>query len=168
MSTNGKTETFVDRVAKGDSMSDALNFTEQDLSNIAGMAVALYEDGKVENALRLLEGLRCLRPDKAEYWSACGAVLTRLERYEEAVSIISVALKMNPKDIASLVNRGECYIALAENEKAARDLEAAMDLDPQEKDPAANRARQLAFAMYTFFEVCSLEALDSAEVTENK
>lgn len=167
MSTNGKAETFVDRVAKGDSMSDALEFTEQDLSNIAGMAVALYQDGKVENALRLLEGLRCLRPDKAEYWSASGAALTRLERYEEALPILSVALKMNASDTASLVNRAECYLALADNEMAAKDLEAAIDLDPQEQDPAANRARQLAFAMYTFFEVCSLEALDTAEVTEN-
>jgi tetratricopeptide (TPR) repeat protein len=167
MSTNGNLETFVDRIAKGDSMSDALEFTEQDLNNIAGMAVALYKEGKVENSLRLLEGLRCLRPDKAEYWSASGAALTRLERYEEAIPVLSVALKMNPRDIASLVNRGEAYIATAENEKAAKDLEAAIDLDPQEQDPAANRARQIAFAMYTFFEVCSLEALDTAQVIEN-
>jgi tetratricopeptide (TPR) repeat protein len=167
VSKNGKFETFVDHVAKGDSLSDALEMTEQDLNNIAGMAAALYKDGKVENALRLLEGLRCLRPDKAEYWSASGAALVRLERYQEALPILSVALKMNGKDIATLVNRGECYLALADNEKAAKDLEAAIDLDPQEKDPAANRARQLVFAMYTFFEVCSLEALDTAEVTEN-
>lgn len=168
MSTNGKFETFVDQIANGDSFSDALQFTEKDLTNIAGMAAALYKDGKVENALRLLEGLRCLRPDKAEYWSASGAALTRLERYEEALPILSVALKMNAKDTASLVNRGECYLAIAENEKAAKDFETAIDLDPQEQDPAANRARQLVFAMYTFFQVCNLEALDTAQVTDTK
>jgi tetratricopeptide (TPR) repeat protein len=168
MSTNGKFEAFVDHVANGDSFSDALQITEQDLSIIAGMAAALYKDGKVENSLRLLEGLRCLRPDKAEYWSASGAALTRLERYDDALPILSVALKMNSKDTASLVNRGECYLAIAENEKAAKDFEKAIDLDPQEQDPAANRARQLVFAMYAFFQVCNLEALDTAEVTDSK
>ena len=40
-------------------------------------------------------------------------------------------------------------------ESAARDLSMAIQLDPEEKDPAANRARQMIVAFTAFFEECS-------------
>jgi hypothetical protein len=35
---------------------------------------------------------------------------------------------------------------------------------PKKQDPAAKRARQLAFGMAEFFELCALARLDSAEI----
>lgn len=159
---------FVKRLEGNSSVHEALGLTTEDLNQIAGLAAAFYQENKLESALKLLEGLVALQPERAEYWSALGAVLTRLERQEEAVPALNAALKLNSKDTAALVNRGECYLALADNEKAAADFKEAIQLDPKQQDPASNRARQLAYGMSIFFEECHDAALDTVEVDEEE
>ncbi len=131
------------------------------------MAAALYREDRLDEARTLFQGLVGLYPDRAEYWSALGAVLTRMERHEEAIPVLSVALQLNPEDTAALVNRGECFIALGQAEAAARDLERAIELDPGETDPASNRARQLAYGLYEFFDTIREAGLDTVEVEED-
>jgi hypothetical protein len=41
-----------------------------------------------------------------------------------------------------------------------------MELDPQGKDPASNRARQLAYGMYSFFDECHKAELDTLVIDE--
>jgi tetratricopeptide (TPR) repeat protein len=148
------------------SLSNVLSLSDSDVDQIAAFGAALYAENKLESAARIFEGLTTLFPARAEYWTAFGAVLTRLQRYEQGVAILTTALRMNPKDTAAMVNRAECYIALADNEKAAGDLEKAMKLDPKMQDPASNRARQLAFGMYSFFQQCVEQGLNEVEVGE--
>jgi tetratricopeptide (TPR) repeat protein len=159
-------DSFLQEVREKHSLPEAIGLTAADLDEIAAVAVKLYEEGKLKSSLKLLEGLTSLCPEKPEYWSAVGGVLTRLERYEEAIPILTVALRMDSNNTAALVNRGECFIAMAENEKAAADLQRAIDLDPGQHDPASNRARQIVFGMYTFFQECIVEGLDEAEVSD--
>jgi hypothetical protein len=42
--------------------------------------------------------------------------------------------------------RGECYLHLGQLEQAAKDLKAAIEIDSEAKNPAANRARVLITA----------------------
>ena len=154
------------RIGTASSLSDAFNISDADLNAIAGLAASYYSEGKLEASLKLLQGLVHLRPERGEYWSALGATLTRLERYEEAVPVLSVALSFDTKDMAALVNRAECFLALAQSESAASDLDKAMTLDSKGSNPAANRARQIAFGMKEFFEQCMESGLDTAEVEE--
>jgi tetratricopeptide (TPR) repeat protein len=162
------TDQFVKKLQEKTSFSEALGLTSDDLNQIAGLAAAFYQENKLESAQKLLEGLIALKPERAEYWSAFGAVLTRLEKHEEAVPALSAALKLNSKDTAALVNRGECYLALADNEKAAADFKEAIQLDPKQQDPASNRARQIAYGMSLFFEECHEAGLDTVEVDEEE
>jgi tetratricopeptide (TPR) repeat protein len=166
MKTSVNMDEFVKRIGSAGSLSDAFNFSDTDLNAIAGLAASYYSEGKLEGSLKLWQGLIHLRPERAEYWSALGATLTRLERYEEGVPVLSVALSFDAQDSAALVNRGECFLGLANNESAASDLEKAIALDPKGSDPAANRARQIAFGMKEFFEQCMESGLDTAEVEE--
>jgi Flp pilus assembly protein TadD len=166
MKTSVNSEEFTKRIGSAGSFSEAFSFSDSDLNAIAGLAASYYSEGKLDGSLKLLRGLVHLHPERGEYWSGLGATLTRLERYEEAVPVLSVALTLDAKDAASLVNRAECFLALAENEKAAGDLDKAIALDPKGVDPAANRARQLAFGMKEFFEQCVESGLDTAEVEE--
>jgi len=165
---NAKTdkESLTAELKKKSSLVEALGLSTKDVNGIAALAAALYQEDRIESAVRILHGLTCLQPERAEFWSALGGVLTRMEKYEQAIPVLTVAVHLNPKDAAALVNRGECYIALADNEKSAADLRKAIELDPQEKDPAGNRARQLAYGMHTFFEECQKEELDSVEVED--
>jgi tetratricopeptide (TPR) repeat protein len=148
------------------SITEALGLSTKDVDEIAAVAAALYQEDRVESALKIFQGLICLQPERAEFWSALGAALTRTMRYEQAIPVLTIAVKMNPKDTAALVNRAECYIALADNERSSDDLQKAIELDPQQKDPASNRARQLAYGMNSFFEECQNENLDKIEVDE--
>jgi len=146
----------------------ALGFTPEALDAIQELATALYAEGQLESALKLFKGLLVLRPDRADSWSAVGAVLTRMERYEEAIPYLSAALALDREHTAALVNRAECYLALGQAEEAAQDLDRAIELDPREEDPASHRARQLVWAMARFFEEAHKEGLDTAEVVEDE
>lgn len=162
------TDQFAKRLQEKASFHEALGLTDDDLNQIAGLVAAFYQENKLESAQKLLEGLIALKPERAEYWSALGAVLTRLEKHQEALPALSAALKLNSKDSAALVNRGECYLALADNEKAAADFKEAIQLDPKQQDPASNRARQIAYGMSLFFEECHEAGLDTVEVDEEE
>lgn len=145
-----------------------LGLTPEALDAIEELATALYAEGQLESALKLFEGLLVLRPDRADAWCAVGAVLTRMERYEEALPYLSAALALDRDHTAALVNRAECYLALGQAEEAAQDLDRAIELDPREEDPASLRARQMVLAMHTFFEEARREGLDTVEVDESE
>lgn len=159
---------FWQRMEQGHSLTEAFGMSEADLDPIAGLSASFYQEGRLEPALRLLEGLTALRPERPEYWSALGAVLTALERHEDAVPALSIAVRMNPRDTAAFVNRGECYMGLGDPEKAGKDFESAILLDPKQEDPAANRARQMVFGFARFFEQCSEAGLDTVEIEDEE
>jgi len=142
---------YLKAVAHGVPLAQALGFSEADVQKIAGLAAALCQAGRWEAALKLWAGLVSLHPERAEFWSALGSTLTRMGRHEEALPVLTLALRMDPTDTAALVNRAECYIATAQVEAAVADLEQAIGQDLAETDPAADRARQLVYALHEFF-----------------
>jgi Flp pilus assembly protein TadD len=158
---------LLERLQNSDSLPEALEITSEDVDTIGALAAALYEEGKLGQAEVLLQGLVALHPERAEFWSALGATMVRQDRWDEALPALSVALELDPDDTSTLVNRGECYLALADNEAAAADFERAMELDPKEEDPSANRARQMAFGMFAFFEECHEAGLHEVEVEDD-
>lgn len=158
---------FLKVLESGGSLDAALGMNDEHLAAIAGLATAFYNEGKLESALKLMEGLTGLRPENGDYWSALGAILTRMEQHDQGIPALSLALHFNPKDTAALVNRGECYIGLGDVDHAADDFEAAMLLDPKQQDPAANRARQLAYGFTEFFVQCQEAGLDTVEVEDD-
>ncbi len=131
---------------------------------IAQLVAVLYREGRLVSAVRLLRGLTSLRPENGAYWSALGGVLTRMERYEEALPILSLAIHLRPRDIAAYVNRAECHLALGHVRAAAADLDRAMALDPDGHHPDAHRARCMAFSAYRFFEAAHQAGLDTIPV----
>jgi tetratricopeptide (TPR) repeat protein len=157
-------DSFLKNLEMKHSLSEALQLTTADEDQIAALAVKFFKDGKLESSLKLMQGLTSLYPEKSQYWTALGAVLTRLERYEQAIAVLAFALQIDGNDVAALVNRGECYIAMAENEKAAADFKRAIELDPRQQNQASNRARQIVFGLATFFQECINEGLDEVEI----
>ena len=136
----------------------------EDERTIAQLVAVLYREGRLTSAVRLLRGLTALRPENGAYWSALGGVLTRMERYEEALPVLSLAIHLRPEDIAAYVNRAECRIALGHVRAAAADLHRAMALDPNGRHPDAQRARRMAYGVYRFFETAHRAGLDTIPV----
>jgi Flp pilus assembly protein TadD len=115
----------------------------------------LYEQGDYESARLIFEELSEKDPAEAYYRTALGAIFLAEDELEAALDNFNLALTLNPKDSAALVNRGEVHLRLGNIVEAAQDFARAVDLDPENKDPLTMRARLLAAA--------ALETVEAAQ-----
>ena len=129
-----------------------LDLKEEEEARFVELGTALYHEGRVEAALNIFSGLTALRPERSDYWTALGAVLVRLERYDEARPVLKLACRMNPEDIAAWIGLGECELGLGSVEAAAEAFESALELDPEGQTEAGRRARALVHGLSRFFE----------------
>ncbi len=115
----------------------------------------LYEQGDYESARLIFEELSEKDPAEAYYRTALGAIFLAEDELEAALENFNLALTLNAKDSAALVNRGEVHLRLGNIVEAAQDFARAVDLDPENKDPLTMRARLLAAA--------ALETVEAAQ-----
>src|SRR5580765_4794729 len=103
----------------------------------------LYQQGKLEEAKRIFEGLAVLDGKNPYVHGILGAIYQKQEKFDVAIARYTLALSVYPKDPNSLTNRGEIYLKLGRLKEAAEDFKKAIDLDTARKNPASNRARIL-------------------------
>jgi Flp pilus assembly protein TadD len=115
----------------------------------------LYEQGDYANARVIFSDLCEKDPSEAYYRTALGAICLAEDELEPALENFNLALTLNAKDSAALVNRGEVHLRLGNIVEAAQDFARAVDLDPENKDPLTMRARLLAAA--------ALETVEAAQ-----
>jgi tetratricopeptide (TPR) repeat protein len=140
---------------KGDmSLRDLHAISGPEMLEMAIIGFQMYEQGKYHEARIIFEGLTSLDPKESYYVTALGAVHLATENLDTAMACFNQAIKLNEKEIASYVNRGEVYLRLGKVMEAAQDFKKAVDLDPTGKDPLVHRARVLAAA--------ALEAIEGA------
>lgn len=145
--------------------------TLQELSAISGpemleMAVigfSMYEQGKYDQAKVVFTGLCALDQKEGYYRTALGAVYLAQDELDLAEEALSDAIKLNDKEIASYVNRGEVYLRKGKILDAAQDFKKAVDLDPMNKDPLSGRARLLAAAAVETLRNAQKEAQNAAQ-----
>jgi tetratricopeptide (TPR) repeat protein len=113
---------------------------------IAEFGYTMYQQGRYKDARTLFEGLVIGNPYDPYFHAMLGAIYTRMDMPEEAAQEFSIAIELDPEDINSFVNRGELLLQHGEFEHAMEDLKAAINLDPEGKNPASLRARALAAA----------------------
>ncbi|MBL92025.1 MAG: hypothetical protein CMH56_09490 [Myxococcales bacterium] len=104
----------------------------------------LLEEGKLDDAKVVFEGLLALDPFDAYFLTALGSIALRTEQYDAADHFYSRALEINPFSIAAWAHRGETRVHKGLLLEASEDLKKAMDLDLQGEDPIAQRARLVA------------------------
>jgi Tfp pilus assembly protein PilF len=117
-----------------------------DPKQVAALLMAghtLYAQGQFEDAKKLFEGLSALDSRNPYVHGILGAIYQKQEKYDIAAARYSIALSLYPKDVNSLTNRGEIFLKCGKFKEAANDFKAAIELDPDHKSPAANRARLL-------------------------
>jgi tetratricopeptide (TPR) repeat protein len=103
----------------------------------------------------IFEGIVLLEPENPYPYAILGGIHQQQHEYEAAVESYTRVLQVHPREICTLMNRGECYLNLGLLQEAAIDLKGAIELDPQGNDKAANRAR--------FLSTVTLKALNLAE-----
>lgn len=117
-----------------------------EMLEMAIVGFSMYEQGKYDEAAVIFQGLNALDPYESYYLTALGAVYLAQEDLEFAMKCFNQAIKLNEKEIASYVNRGEVFLRQGKVLEAAQDFKKAVDLDPEGKDPLTHRARLLAAA----------------------
>ncbi len=137
-----------------------IDVSDEDFQSIGEIGAMYYEQGNLEKAETIFEGLVELKPDSGAAHSALGGLLTYKQEDERAITHLSRAIELDDKQISPFVNRGEVYLRQTKFDLAVADLKRAIELDPQEKDPGANRARAMVLGIY--------QAIESQQVQQNK
>lgn len=119
---------------------------------IAEVGYTFLEQGKLDEARTLIEGLVIGNPYDAYLHSLLGAIYAREGNEEDAVEEFSIALGLDPDNIDALVARGELFLRHGVFDDAMDDLKRAIELDPEGEHPPTLRARALAHATASAFQ----------------
>jgi tetratricopeptide (TPR) repeat protein len=124
-------------------VTQTLGIDEKQVAALLMVGHTLYSQGRFDDAKKIFEGLAALDSKNPYVNGILGAIYQKQEKYDIALARYSMALSLFPKDINSLSNRGEVWLKCGKLREAAEDFKAAIELDPDRKHPAANRARLL-------------------------
>lgn len=113
------------------------------LFDIAEQAYLKFKGGRLDEAKALFRGLCLMDHTVAYFHTGLGAIYQKEKQYFDALAEYTVAIELDPEDITAYVNRGETYYLMGLWERPLEDLNQAIALDPEAKDPWANRARFL-------------------------
>lgn len=129
------------------SLADIARLPRQTLRRLAEVGYLKYKYGRLEDAKEIFRTLARVDHTNYYYRSALGGVYQKLKKWIDAVANYTMALTLNPKDVASYVNRGEVYLRHEKFKKAAEDFRSAILLDRAGQNLWANRARSLVIAL---------------------
>lgn len=129
-------------------LREKLGITNEEFQEMGKVGALYYEQGNLEKAQTIFEGLVEVDPNSVDAHSALGALYTRIQRDEEALIHLNRALELDDEQIAAHVNRAEVYLRKQQVEQAVADLKRAIELDPEEDDPGANRARAMVLGIH--------------------
>ena len=138
-----------------ENLAEALKLEPQQMAALIALGHQFYENGKYKTAKDIFQGIQVLDAKNPYAPAILGSIAQREKKYANAISQYSLAIALHPKGISLLVNRGECYLAEGKLAEAGADFRDAIQLDPKQTDPAANRAR--------FLGALTLEGLELAE-----
>jgi predicted O-linked N-acetylglucosamine transferase (SPINDLY family) len=106
------------------------------------LALMLFELGQLaESEQRAREGLAALPKDFALH-NLLGVVLKTQGKFDAALAALDTAHKLDPKQLAPLVNRGEIYLEQGDGKRAVPVFQQLVRAQPQQAEPL----RQLGLA----------------------
>lgn len=116
--------------------------SKDELEKMADVGYALLSQGKLDDSERIFAGLIALDPYNAYAHMGYGAVLQRLERYEESERAYVRALQIDGQATAVWANLGEVQILQGKLAEAVQSLTKAVVIGGNDRsDAAALRAQ---------------------------
>ena len=129
------------------SIAELRGISREQLYQLADAGHVKFKHGRIDEAEKIFQGLIVLDHRNAYFHGMMGAVHQKRERPIEAILEYTQALKIDKRDIATYVNRGEIYLRHKNYKKAAEDFRNAILLDRSGINLWANRARSLVIAI---------------------
>ncbi|MBN1282310.1 MAG: tetratricopeptide repeat protein [Proteobacteria bacterium] len=129
------------------SLAELKGISRTELFQLSEAGYTKFKHGRLDEADKIFRALILLDHRNAYFHAMMGAVHQKLRRPIEAIMEYSQAVKIDPKDVASYVNRGELYLRHKNFRKAAEDFRQAILMDMSGVNMWANRARSLVIAI---------------------
>lgn len=107
-------------------LAQMFNVTPEMLRFMVEQGFNQFKTGRYEDAERIFKVLTFLDWNNSYMHSMHASVLQQQKKYGEAVAEYSEAIKLNPKDIVSLVNRAEIFLIHGHVPFAQHDLDQAL------------------------------------------
>lgn len=98
---------------------------------------ALEKEGRLNEALVVLETLQQKAPESEEVYLDLGLILTKLKRYQNAIQAYNRGLEENPKSSQLLVNLGLIYLKMNDTAQSRFYINQALRNDPLNADALA-------------------------------
>jgi len=141
-------EEYITRFMMGDiTASDMMGLTRDELYMIAKRGYELMEQGKLDQANQVYEGLVYLDPYDPYFYTVLGSIRQQQEDLDGALQLYEQALKMQPWNINALTNRGEIRFKQGHLTDAFQDFQRVIELDPDDKNRSTLRAKAIVLAL---------------------
>lgn len=138
----------------------------EEMYAVAGMGHDLLDEGKIEDARKIFEGLNVYNPMDSYFHAVLGSIYEREDRFEDAARHYRSAVQLYPEDVNSWTGLGETMLrwcgalhSAGEIEKSAETFEGAVEAlskaiqtAPADDEGAALRARALVSAAAAIYE----------------
>ncbi len=128
-------------------VADVARLPRKKLRRLAEVGHMKFKYGRLEESLEIFSALSKVDHRNYYYRSALGGIYQKMKKWVEAVACYTISLGLNPRDLASFVNRGEVFLRHDKFKRAAEDFRNAIVLDRAGKNLWANRARSLVIAL---------------------
>lgn len=124
-----------------------VELSKNQLAALAALGFRFYEQGNLRDAHTLFEWLTVLDPNLYFGHAGLGAMALRNEKLDDAVQHLKRAAESEPRDPAVYANLGEALFRQTNFTEAANAFDQALKLDPNGRNPSANRARAILQGM---------------------
>ncbi len=131
-----------------------LEITPNEFFEMGRVGVMMFQQGQIDKAQTIFEGLIELDPRNAAAHSALGAIYTLKKVDVKAIKHLQQAILLDSEQIAPYVNLGEINLRRGNLEEGIANLKTAIELDPNENHFAARRARIM---VHKIFQIVSLK-----------
>jgi len=123
--------------------------TTQQIEGFASLGYNLYQQGKLDDARKMFEGLTAVAPESYYGFAGLGALALGKEPPDlsSALTNLQKAAELSPNSPSVHANLGETLLRMGKLQESAAEYRKAIDLDPEKKDPGANRARTIILAL---------------------
>ncbi|MGD0277967.1 MAG: tetratricopeptide repeat protein [Smithella sp.] len=120
--------------------SHALQITKDNSVAHNNLGLALFDEGKIEEAMYHYHEAIRLNPDNADFYNNRGIGYFGLDKPQSAIEDYNKAIILNPNHASAFYNRGVAYVKLGQYQRAFEDLNEAIRLKPDFADAYNYRA----------------------------
>ena len=126
-------------------LNAVVGLSETQIKAFAALGYTLYQQGRTEDAGKIFNAVVALDQNVYYGYAGLGAIALAKEPadLETAYTNLTKAVELKPDEPTTLANLGETLLRQGKFDEAAKVLEKSFKLDPNGKDPGANRARAI-------------------------